>query len=141
METVEKIFDKLPLEAVRIRTEVFIDEQGFKEEFDDIDKTALHTVLYSDDIPIATSRIFYDEERKSYIIGRIAVIKPFRGQGIGRVILENAEKIVKDKKGTILSLHAQERASEFYRKQGYSETGEKDYDEYCPHVWMTKELD
>lgn len=141
METVERIFDRLPLEAVRIRTEVFIDEQGFKEEFDDIDNIALHAVLYYDDIPIAVSRIYYDEERKSYIIGRIAVIKPFRGQGIGRIIMENAERIVRNKKGTRLSLHAQERASEFYRKQGYSETGEKDYDEYCPHVWMTKELD
>ncbi len=141
METVERIFDRLPLEAVRIRTEVFIDEQGFKEEFDDIDNIALHAVLYHDDIPIAVSRIYYDEERKSYIIGRIAVIKPFRGQGIGRIIMENAERIVRNKKGTRLSLHAQERASEFYRKQGYSETGEKDYDEYCPHVWMTKELD
>ena len=141
METVERIFDRLPLEAVRIRTEVFIDEQGFKEEFDDIDNIALHAVLYYDDIPIAVSRIYYDEERKSYIIGRIAVIKPFRGQGIGRIIMENAERIVRNKKRTRLSLHAQERASEFYRKQGYSETGEKDYDEYCPHVWMTKELD
>ena len=141
MEIAEKIFDKLPSEAVKIRTEVFIDEQGFKEEFDDIDKIAVHTVLFADGLPIATSRIFYDEERKSYIIGRIAVIKSFRGKGIGRIIMESTEITVRNMKGTRISLHAQERAADFYRKQGYSETGERDFDEYCPHVWMTKELD
>lgn len=141
MELVEKIYDKLPPEAARIRTEVFMAEQGFKDEFDDIDEIALHTVLYSANIPAATSRIYYDEERKSYIVGRIAVIKSLRGHGIGRVIIENAERTVKTMKGTRISLHAQERASAFYRKQGYSETGERDFDEDCPHVWMTKELD
>ena len=31
-----KIFDNLPQEAKYIRTAVFIDEQGFKNEFDEI---------------------------------------------------------------------------------------------------------
>ena len=140
MELVEKIFDKLPSEAVKIRTDVFIDEQGFSGEFDDIDETAIHTVLFSDNIPVATSRIYYDEERESYVLGRVAVIKAFRGRGIGSIILENAEKIVRNMKGKRISLHAQDRVADFYKKHGYKETGEKDYDEFCPHGWMTKEL-
>lgn len=44
-----KLYEQLPEEAVRIRKEVFMDEQGFCNEFDEIDKTALHAVLYEDD--------------------------------------------------------------------------------------------
>lgn len=41
-----KIFDNLPQEAKDIRTAVFIDEQGFKNEFDGIDDTAKHILIY-----------------------------------------------------------------------------------------------
>ena len=33
-----KLYEQLPEEAVRIRKEVFMDEQGFCNEFDEIDK-------------------------------------------------------------------------------------------------------
>ena len=37
-----KIYNQLPDEAKEIRLEVFVKEQGFEEEFDDIDETAAH---------------------------------------------------------------------------------------------------
>ena len=40
-----KVYDYLPQEAINIRTTVFSEEQGFKNEFDDIDKIATHIVL------------------------------------------------------------------------------------------------
>ena len=40
-----KIYDELPLEAKKIREDVFIKEQGFNEEFDIIDKTAKHILI------------------------------------------------------------------------------------------------
>ena len=135
-----KAYDKLPKEAKDIRREVFVDEQGFKNEFDDIDNTAIHLVCYDNEKPIGTARIFYDEELKGYHFGRIAVIKSYRGKGIGRELLNFAEKIVKEKGGSSLSLSAQERVSEFYLKQGYEKQGEPYFDEYCPHIFMTKNL-
>lgn len=135
-----KAYDKLPKEAKDIRREVFVDEQGFKNEFDDIDNTAIHLVCYDKEKPIGTARIFYDEELKGYHFGRIAVIKSYRGKGIGRELLNFAEKIVKEKGGSSLSLSAQERVSGFYFKQGYEKQGEPYLDEYCPHIFMTKNL-
>ena len=39
-----------------------MEEQGFEYEFDDIDETALHLVLYDEnDNPCATGRLFFDE--------------------------------------------------------------------------------
>ncbi len=140
MDITEKVYDKLPPDAVSLRTEIFVEEQGFGEEFDDIDDTACHVVFYRSGEPVAVCRIFYDEERKSHILGRIAVKKELRGKGTGAYVIKTAERIIREKGGERISLHAQERASLFYEKQGYSLTEERDYDEFCPHIWMYKEL-
>lgn len=71
-----KIYEKLPKEAIDIRESVFVKEQGFKNELDDIDDTAKHIVIFDSFLnPIATCRFFYSEERKCYVIGRVAVKK------------------------------------------------------------------
>ena len=51
-----KIYDTLPEEAVRIRKTVFVEEQGFQDEFDKIDSYARHLVLFDGENPIAVCR-------------------------------------------------------------------------------------
>ena len=41
-----KIYDEIPEEAKTIREAVFIKEQGFKDEFDEIDDVAKHVLLF-----------------------------------------------------------------------------------------------
>ena len=54
-----EIFQTIPKQAMEIRKTVFVDEQGFQNEFDDIDFIAVHFVLFDDlDMPIATCRVF-----------------------------------------------------------------------------------
>ena len=74
-----KHFDTLPEDAVFIRKEVFVKEQGFKNEFDEKDNEAHFLVGYECNKPVATCRIFYDTAKNIYIFGRIAVLKPYRG--------------------------------------------------------------
>lgn len=50
-----KFYNALPEEAAAIRTEVFIEEQGFKNELDDKDSCAEHLVAFKDDKPAAFS--------------------------------------------------------------------------------------
>ncbi len=135
-----KIYNKLPKEAQEIRDMVFIKEQGFCDEFDEIDAYAKHFVLFDGEIPIATCRFFNRESCEEYYIGRIAVIKEYRGQGIGAYLLRLAEDEVKRTGGKRTFLHAQQRAKGFYEKQGYISYGEADMEENCPHIWMCKEL-
>ncbi len=135
-----KEFNTLPEEAVKIRTEVFITEQNFVDEFDDVDNFATHMIMYDGDKPIAVCRYFYDEKKKSYMIGRIAVIKEYRNKHIGSKIMAEAERCIKNKGASFAMLSAQTRAKEFYKKQGYTEVGEIYYEEYCPHICMKKEL-
>ena len=44
----------------------------------------------------ATSRFFYDETRGAYLISRIAVMKEYRGKGLGAEIVKAAEKANKE---------------------------------------------
>lgn len=134
-----EVYDYLPDAAKKIREEVFCNEQGFKNEFDETDNVSVHFVAFENDVPIATCRIYLNGEN-IYCIGRIAVIKAFRGKNIGARIIEEAENYIRKKGGTKIIISAQTRVEEFYRKQGYLPDGEIYFDEYCPHIKMFKKL-
>lgn len=125
-------------DIIKIRTKVFINEQGFKNEFDETDKTCSHVVLYNDKTPIATCRYF--KEDKIYHIGRVAIMKEYRGKHLGNKIMEIAENEIKNEGGKNIEVSAQVRVSEFYKKLGYNKIGEVYFDEYCEHIKMLKEL-
>ena len=136
-----KIYDTLPEEAVRIREAVFVEEQGFQDEFDEIDSYAKHLVLFDGEKSIAVCRFFRDKETGDFTVGRIAVLKEYRGQNIGTKVLKAAEEAIKNEKGSKICLHAQLQAKDFYGEQGYLQYGDTDYEEFCPHIWMCKKLE
>ena len=133
-----EFFDSLPESAKYIRELVFMREQGFKEEFDALDEVATHLVAFDGDKPVAVCRIWFAED--GYHVGRLAVIMPKRGMGLGGIMLAEAEKYARELGGRSISLHAQCRAEQFYRKYGYTPYGEMDYDEGVEHVHMKKIL-
>lgn len=135
-----KIFDKLPPEAHDIRETVFIKEQGFEKEYDDIDLIAKHIVIYDGEAAVGTCRVFWDDELASYHVGRIAVLKEHRGKNLGRRLLEETEKLVKSLGGTTLKLGGQIRASGFYDKLGFEQIGEIYLDEGYPHIPYCKNI-
>ena len=65
----------------------------------------------------------------------------YRGKKIFAYILKDAEKHIREIGGKKVSLSAQQRAMEFYEKQGFISIGETYLDEDCPHVWMYKLLE
>lgn len=145
-----KFYNSLNQDIVNIRTAVFIEEQGFKDEFDDIDSKALHVVLFSEDIPCATGRLFpancdecgnFDDESKGlYKIGRVAVLKAYRGQNLGSAVISVLEEKCREIGGKAIVLSAQCRAKSFYEKLGYSPFGAEFLEEYCPHINMMKNI-
>lgn len=136
-----KVFDFLSDDAKMIRKKVFMEEQGFENEFDDTDKIASQIVMYNEnEEPVATCRIFPGDEKGEFIFGRLAVMMPYRGMTIGTKMIEEAEKTVLQKGGTALLLHAQCRVKSFYEKSGYTAFGDIEDDEGCPHIWMKKAL-
>lgn len=137
-----KIYDKiLPNEAKYIRETVFVLEQGFKEEFDTTDKVSVHIVAFIDGKAAGTCRYYKDkDDENTYYIGRLAVLKEYRGSHVGAEIIKAAEENIKSEGGKTIKLHSQWQARNFYEKQGYTAFGDADYDESCLHIWMKKEL-
>ena len=134
-----KIYNKITEDSVNIRKEVFVEEQGFKDEFDDIDNESIHIVLFYNEVPVGTARV-YKKDEETYYAGRIAVLKEYRKKGLGRVIIENLEKAAKEAGGTKLELSAQLTAKEFYNAVGFKEFGEIHLDEGCKHISMCKNI-
>ena len=137
---ISKVYDTLPEEAAMIRRAVFMDEQGFVQEFDETDHLARHIVLFDGETPVAVCRFFPGDTPGDYIVGRIAVMKPYRSRGLGAEVLRAAENAAAALHGNTIRLHAQISAKGFYEKQGYQAYGPVEYEEYCPHVWMRKKL-
>lgn len=130
-------------DAVAIRLKVFVDEQRFTKELelDETDHRALHLAVYDDDLPVGAARLYQDEkEERLYHAGRICILPAYRSRGLGAIILRQLEDKAQELGAIRITLSAQERASGFYEKSGYTQCGEVFYDEYCPHVEMFKDL-
>ncbi len=137
-----RFFDSLPAEAKQIRTEVFVDEQGFKNEFDQLDSQSIHLVIYKNGKPAATGRLYSDNT--GFHIGRIAVKKQCRGLGLGAKVISLLEQKAKEHSAVhtpkTLFVSAQVRAEGFYKKQGFTPEGAEYADEGVPHIKMYKKL-
>lgn len=139
-EHITESHGNLPDGARYVREVVFVEEQGFQEEFDTVDHHAYHALMTEDGQPIGTGRVFI-EEGTTWHIGRLAVRKEYRADGRGARILAYLERIAKREGATHTILGAQYRAREFYAKQGYTPYGDIFYEETCPHIMMRKQLD
>lgn len=135
-----RFYAALCQDARDIREQVFVAEQGFCHEFDEIDQRAICLVLYDEGLPVATGRLYPSDEPGEYILGRIAVIKSHRGQNLGALVISLLEKRAQELGARCASLSAQCRAQGFYEKQGYHAEGETYLEEFCPHITMKKSL-
>ncbi len=136
-----KVFDKIPNEARFIRETVFLDEQGFEKEYDENDNIAKHIVIYDESTAVATCRVYWDSEVNCHHVGRIAVLKPYRGKGLGIKIVSEAEHLVKELGGKEVFISGQLRVAEFYKnKLGYTQYGDTYLEENVPHVALKKSV-
>lgn len=127
--------------AKMIRTSVFIEEQGFQNEFDQQDHTSWHFVFYQNGEPFGCARIFKTSQKPNRItLGRVAILKEYRGLHLGIDMLSAIEKEVKKMNMQIIELSAQVRVQPFYEKAGFQAIGETYMDEHCPHIHMEKKL-
>lgn len=93
------VYDSLPDEAVEIRENVFVKEQGFEKEFDEIDEKAIHLVMFDEHLqkPVATCRIYEGSKPGEFILGRLAVVLECRGMNLGSDMIQKQKRIVWEK--------------------------------------------
>jgi predicted GNAT family N-acyltransferase len=125
-------------DASSVRLAVFVGEQRFPadEEFDAHDGAALHAVAYDGDRPVATGRLLPDGR-----IGRMAVLAPYRGSGMGGRLLERLLACAAGRGERVVTLSSQVHAIGFYRRHGFVAEG-PEYDEGgVAHRTMRRRLD
>src|SRR5262245_28121247 len=121
-----------------VRETVFVDEQNvpLELEWDEWDERSDHAVaLDASGKPIGTARLLPDGR-----IGRMAVLREWRGKGVGAALLSAILGRARERDMPHALLHAQIQAAGFYRKFGFSERGEEFLEAGIRHVEMTLDL-
>lgn len=156
-------------DAFAVRRAVFMEEQGYENEFEPIDEdsSCIHVVLYVEkDVEkelAGCARVFPEElertlnpgmpqspacsldagvkQGETYIMGRVAVIPTMRRRGLARELVRASERAAREAGARLIKLHAQEYIRDLYAAEGYEQISEVDYeDEGQPHLWMAKRL-
>lgn len=136
------VIELLPWQAARahaapIRFAVFVQEQGVPREIelDDMDGRSLHAVAFMGTTAVATGRLLPDGH-----IGRMAVLRPWRGRGIGGEILARLIERARERGDREVVLSAQVHATGFYRAHGFVEEGAQYLEAGIPHRDMRRLL-
>ncbi|MEG0483365.1 MAG: GNAT family N-acetyltransferase [Acinetobacter sp.] len=126
-------WNELQHDAQLIRRSVFIQEQNISEndEWDDQDAISLHFVVYDQNQAIATARLLQNNS-----IGRVAVLKQYRGKSIGQLLMQHIIQVASEQKREYLKLSAQSYVVGFYENLGFEVKGEEYLDCGIPHIDM-----
>jgi predicted GNAT family N-acyltransferase len=105
-----------------VRTQVFIHEQGVPEslEWDGRDANAIHLIAETNQgLAIGTARLLPEGR-----IGRMAVLRAYRGQGVGSALLQQTLGVAGRRGLQTVELHAQVQVVPFYLRFGFEPVGE-----------------
>jgi predicted GNAT family N-acyltransferase len=132
----DKEFD----DALKVRREVFIDEQHVPEEMeiDEYENQCIHFISYDGALPVAAGRLRNINEGGK--VERICVLKDYRKHGVGNLLMKTLEETAKEQKISTLLLNSQTHAENFYLKLGYTPISEVFMEAGIPHVKMQKDI-
>jgi predicted GNAT family N-acyltransferase len=125
-----------------VREAVFVHEQGvpFEEEWDEWDASAGHAVAtVPDGSPVGTGRLLFGAQGEGRI-GRMAVLRSWRGRGVGAALLAGLVELAMHKGMTTIVLNAQVHALDFYRRYGFVAEGTEFFEAGIAHFSMRRTL-
>ena len=104
----------------QIRWEILRKPLGLKEgtERDDLENQAIHRIIKSDEQIIGVGRLHFNQDGTAQI-RYMAVLKSFRGKGLGKLIVNEFIKISEEKKISKIILYARESVVDFYKNSGF----------------------
>ena len=93
-----------------------------RREFDEHDTPDTKYIVITDDgFPVATCRL-YGLDPDSAMIGRVVVLPDYRGRGLGKMVMTEAEKWLLELGYRKATVDSRDVAVGFYRNLGYSIT-------------------
>ncbi|CAD5377572.1 GNAT family acetyltransferase YjcF [Pseudomonas sp. OF001] len=120
----------------RIREAVFVVEQEVPPEleWDAEDVDAVHFLAFEGDFAVGTARLLPDGQ-----IGRVSVIKDWRGLHIGEMLMQAAIAEAERRGLRRQMLTAQAHAVRFYERLGFRVASEEFLEAGIPHVDMVRD--
>lgn len=98
---------------------------SLRDEFDEHDGPGTrYIVLLDDQYPIATCR-FYEVTDDTVMVGRVVVLPEYRGNGLGKRTIAEAEHWIQALGYTRIMLESRVEKVAFYEKLGYSKTSDE----------------
>lgn len=131
--------DSLLAKAFAVRRRVFVEEQHvpFELEHDEFDQNATHVLILINQQQVATGRLFADPLVSGVArLGRVAVLKEFRGRGLGARVCQTLLEIAREEGFTRVLLHAQLSVEAMYEKMGFARSGDEFEEAGISHVEM-----
>ncbi len=135
-------FPGCELEKARsVRTAVFQAEQGIsaEDDFDDLDHVAHQFVAFDRGNAVGTARYRILESGIAKV-ERVAVLPSHRSKKVGRTIMHAVEFTAWQQSIPELTLDAQQKAIDFYARQGYEQDGDLFEEVGIPHAKMTLDV-
>jgi predicted GNAT family N-acyltransferase len=135
---VTKVTDPADLEKVfAIRREVFVGEQNCPPELEwEYEDESNHFLATVDGVPAGASR--WRKTDKGYKLERFAVLKNFRGHGVGQALVQTVLNDLPNDADYVY-LHAQVQAVTLYERFGFVKTGPEFEEAGIWHYKMIRE--
>lgn len=130
-------------EALRIRKQIFVREQGLfdRSDIDENDQNAIHLVASQKGKIIGTVRIYRKSSQPDHWIGgRLAVEEDSRTTSAGSSLVKEAMKRVQKKGCQIFTAHIQEKNIPFFLELGWNPLGPVKSHFGKPHQKMEADL-
>lgn len=130
-------------QALQIRNQVFVQEQGlFKQtDADPNDDRSTHLVAELEGRIIGTVRVFPNENKGHWIGGRLAIKKEHRHSGAGELLVREAVGYVKKQGCRRFTAHIQKENVPFFSRLGWKAIGTVFEFHEKPHQLMEADLE
>ncbi len=120
--------------VLRIRREVFIEEQDVPEEieYDEFEDKSTHFICLVDGKPVGAGRLSILKDMQK--VERIAILKEYRGLGLGRRMVETI--LLQCRSDMPIGGNAQLIARDFYIELGFKPVGDVFLEAGIQHIKM-----
>ncbi len=129
-------------EEIKLRDKVLREPLGLKFSKEDLasEKEELRYALLDPSGKLAACLLIRVLSNSHVRLRQMAVREELRGKGVGSELVEKVESELKNKFFNKIELHSRKYAEGFYKKIGYSPSGNTFTEVGIPHIKMTKKL-
>ena len=129
-------------QAIQLRNEFLREPIGFPflKDFPAEEKDWPHFVIMDDTDNIIGCVVAIKKNKTCVRLRQMVIHEKFQNQGVGRVLLNYAEKELQQAGLETIIVHARKDAAGFYRKTGYKQDGQEFIEVSIPHFAMIKSI-